>query len=248
MQVLITAAGLGTRSGLDGHIRKEMLPVYDCREGRLVLRPIIDVIMHRYRSHGFSDFVVVLGRNDSRTRSYLEEFSPETEIVIQNSPKGFGDAVLTASDLIHDRFILNCGDGILISRNDTDRFVEKALSGRYSMVLGLMETDNPGRYGIASVSRKNGEILVEGVVEKPENPASNLAMVAVYQLNELIFGELKKEKKGPLELTPAIDALISAGQITGAVQVERENWLSVGRVDDYMRVLSSTYSYSFPCK
>ena len=36
MKAVVTAAGLGTRSGLDGKFRKEMLPLYDMREGKLV--------------------------------------------------------------------------------------------------------------------------------------------------------------------------------------------------------------------
>ncbi len=248
VKVLITAAGLGTRSGLNGHIRKEMLPVYDCRSGKLLLRPIIDVIINRYRSYGFSDFVVVLSRNDRRSRLYIEEFSENTEIVIQESPRGFGDAVLTASELISGKFILNCGDGILISRKDTDSFIEKVRSGRHSIVLGLMETDNPSRYGIATVQGKGSDISVTGVVEKPSVPPSNLAMVAVYQLTELIFDELRKSTKENVELTPAINSLIKSGESATAFMIERENWLSVGHVEDYMKVLRSSYDHSLPCE
>lgn len=248
MKVLITAAGLGKRSGLNGHIRKELLPVYDCREGKLVLRPMIEVIMHRYRSYGYSEFVVVLGRKDERTRSYLNEFYPDVEIAYQEKPIGFGDAVKTASDLIDSRFILNCGDGILISRNDTDRFVDAVKSKKYSMVLGLMEVDNPSRYGVASVSEKGDILEVTGVVEKPSNPRGNLALVAVYQLDESIFSELDKAKGKNVELTPAIDSLIKSGHRTTAVKVDRQDWLSVGRVQDYRDVLTKSYQQSMPCK
>lgn len=248
LKVLITAAGLGKRSGLNGHIRKELLPVYDCREGELVLRPMIDVIMHRYRSYGFNDFIVVLSRTDQRTRSYLNEFYPEVEIAFQEKPAGFGDAVRTASSLIEGKFILNCGDGVLISRNDTDNFISTLKSGNFSMVLGLMEVENPSRYGVASVQVDNGYLKVTGVVEKPENPPGNLAIVAVYQLESSIFSEINRIKGDNVELTPAINSLIQSGHRTAAVKVDRQDWLSVGRVQDYRDVLRKSYQHSMPCK
>lgn len=248
MKVLITAAGLGKRSGLNGHIRKELLPVYDCREGELVLRPIIEVIMNRYRSYGFRDFVLVLSRADQRTELYIRQFYPEVEIAYQNRPRGFGDAVMSASELINGKFILNSGDGILISRNDTDRFIDAVRSNRFSQVLGLMEVDNPSRYGVASVENGDDGIEVTGVVEKPADPPSNLALVATYQLDSSIFDILGKMNGDNIELTPAIDRLIKSGGRTTAVTVERENWLSVGRVEDYMSVLKKSYDNSVPCK
>ncbi len=248
MKVLITAAGLGRRTGLNGHVRKEMLPIYECREGRLVLRPIIEVIINRYKSYGLREFVVVLGRNDRRSEYYVREFCPDVEIVFQESPRGFGDAVLKAADLIDGKFILNSGDGMLFNRKDTDRFMDTVKSGKFSQVLGLMRVDNPSRYGVASVSESGGSLEVKGVVEKPSKPEGNLALVAVYQLDSSVFGELESFTGDNIELTPAINNLIRNGHRTAAVEFERKNWLSVNRVEDYLRVLRNTYDLSVPCQ
>lgn len=249
MKVLITAAGLGTRSGLNGHVRKETLPVYDCRDGVLVLRPLMEVIIDRYRKAGFSQFVVVLAKGDIRTRSYVEEYLPEIQIVTQDSPRGFGDAVLCASSEIDGPFILNTGDGMLLSGNDFGTFVESAKSGTHEIQLGLMEVSDPSRYGVATIHENNGEIMVDEVVEKPAHPKSNLALVSVYKLNESVFEEISRyrERKN-VELTPAINAMISSGQQASAVKIDRKNWVSVGKVEEYRNVLMSTYASSSPCR
>ena len=64
MKAVVTAAGLGTRSGLDGKFRKEMLPLYDMREGKLVLRPVIDIVLTRIREAGADEVYIKADRVD----------------------------------------------------------------------------------------------------------------------------------------------------------------------------------------
>ncbi|MDA8143605.1 MAG: sugar phosphate nucleotidyltransferase, partial [Thermoplasmatales archaeon] len=112
MKAVITAAGLGTRSGLDGKIRKEMLPVYDIRNGRIVLRPIIDVIISNLLIAGLDEIAVVLDPQDLFTKNYIETNFPEAQILFQIEKRGYGHAVLTAKEFVgKGSFILNAGDG-----------------------------------------------------------------------------------------------------------------------------------------
>jgi dTDP-glucose pyrophosphorylase len=46
MKAIITAAGFRSRSGLNGVMRKELLSIDDYRDGSIVLRPIIDVLIY----------------------------------------------------------------------------------------------------------------------------------------------------------------------------------------------------------
>ncbi|WP_075056790.1 NTP transferase domain-containing protein [Thermogymnomonas acidicola] len=238
MYGLVTAAGLGTRSGLDGKLRKELLPVYDRRDGRLVLRPMIDCVITRMLQVGCEHVVCVLDPNDTCTESYVSRnFPPECEIVFQREKTGYGEAVrIGLSRVKGSKFLLNAGDGILLKTRSLASLMEAG--SRADMALCLMEVDDPRRYGVAVV---DGE-RVTGVEEKPHTPPkSKLAMCAVYVLPTSIRSKLA----GRQELTPpAIDEAIRGGLACTYVRVEREDWASVGTKESYLDVLRRSYDSS----
>ncbi len=238
MKGVITAAGLGTRSGLDGKMRKEMLPVYDFREGRLVLRPIIDVLLTGYRANGIVKSAVVLDPSDRWTREYIEVEFPEVEILLQEEKRGFGHAVLMAQDFVgDDSFILNAGDGMVLRKNVMKEMAAWKSNGVY---LTLMTVTNPERYGTAEIQLVDGTPTVKGLVEKSPNPPSNFALCALYRLPSSIFEHLSRHTGKNIELTPSIDALIRSGMETKATVIDRKDWISVGRAEGYIDVLKST--------
>lgn len=238
MKGVVTAAGLGTRSGLDGKFRKEMLPVYDVRGGRIVLRPIIDVILTGMAEIGVDRVAVVLSPADHWTREYIESEFPEVEILFQEERLGFGHAVLVARDFVgEDDFLLNAGDGLLLHREAVRRM---AGSPRGTISLALMKVDNPERYGTAEIEGSGTSISVKHVVEKSPEPPSDLALCAVYRLPSGIFKHLSRATGKNVELTPAIDGLLAEGVPAGATVVERRDWVSVGRAESYVDVLGAT--------
>ena len=238
MKGVITAAGLGSRSGLDGKMRKEMLPVYDVRGGRVVLRPIIDVLISKFRNSGIEETAVVLDPNDRWTREYIETEFPEVRILFQEEKKGYGHAVLMAREFVgKSNFILNAGDGLVLRNEVMDDLVSWKSDGVF---LTLMTVPNPERYGTAEIQLADGIPTVKGVVEKSKTPPSNFALCALYRLPCAIFDHLEKLSGNNLELTPAIDALIRSGVETKATVIEKKEWVSVGRAEAYIEVLRST--------
>jgi len=246
MQVVVTAAGLGKRSGLDGRMRKEMLPIYDCKDGNIVLRPLLEVIISRYRNLGLKDFVLVLSPSDVMTQSYVRDYLDFVTVTFQESAKGFGDAVYCARDYISGDFILNCGDGIYCEEAFQKKLIGHRTSGSGHAVLALMGVSNPKRYGVASIREKDGRVVVEDVEEKPEKPKSNLAIMAMYRLPEEIFPVLERSRERK-ELTPAIQSLIMKGMDVEAIIGESEKWLSVGIASEYVSVLQRSLLFLSPC-
>ena len=245
MKGLITAAGLGTRSGLDGRLRKELLPIYLKVDGRVVLRPLIDAIYSRMRSLGIVEIGIVIGKNDVMTRAFIEENMPEATIIYQNSPDGFGDAVRKASGFIEDEpFVLNAGDGMIMDSRHIKTGID-LFNQNGSQVLYLMSVDNPQRYGIAEVIDAIGHTKdikeVRSLEEKPSRPKSNLALCACYILSPWIIANLLESTLKPLELTPSINASIAGGRNTMGIEIGREEWISVGYSHDYLQVLKKTY-------
>lgn len=242
MKGVITAAGLGTRSGLDGKMRKEMLPVYDRRDGRLVLRPIIDVLLTGYRNNGIRKSAVVLDPSDRWTREYIEVEFPDVEILYQEKKQGFGHAVMMARDFVgDDSFILNAGDGMVLEKNVLKEMVSWDST---CVFLTLMTVPNPERYGTAEIQIEDGNPAVKGLVEKSPNSPSNFALCALYRLPHTIFDNLSGRSGKNIELTPAIDALIRSGVETKATVIDRKDWVSVGRAEGYIDVLKSTLEKS----
>ncbi len=237
MKGLITAAGLGTRSGLDGKFRKEMLPVYDARDNRLVLRPIIDVIITGFYRNGIDDIAVVLDPSDRWTREYIGTNFPETTILFQEEKKGYGHAVLMARDFVgQDDFILNAGDGLVLN----EEILEKMVSAVGKCIfLALMPVPNPENYGCPDLRMENGEAVITGVVEKSRNPPSKYGLCALYRLPPDIFGEIYSAGSN-IELTPAIDRAIKKGIPAHGEIIERKEWISVGKAESYVDVLMAT--------
>jgi glucose-1-phosphate thymidylyltransferase len=244
MDAIITAAGLGTRSGLNGRFRKEMLPVYMIERGKLVLRPMVESIYSSLRAGGVEKLTVVVDPADSGTIGYIGKYMPDTRIVFQRTRNGYGGAVLSAAYSVRENFfILNAGDGIMLNRGIIERMISLRSSGRYRSILTLMEVDEPEKYGTAVVERDTECVKVRKVVEK-EKSGSNLALCALYLLDRSVFDFLSQDRSEIVELTPAIEKSIENGVETGGIIVRRNEWASLGRVEDYSSVVSRTLEFS----
>ncbi|MFG1415687.1 MAG: sugar phosphate nucleotidyltransferase [Thermoplasmataceae archaeon] len=240
MKGVITAAGLGTRSGLNGRLRKELLPIYLKLGGDIVLRPILDAVYSRMVDHGVNDIAIILNPADEITHAYIRANLPDATILHQERQRGFGDAVLQAREFIDGNdFLLNAGDGIIL--NDTAYSTGLEIHKKTgSSVLYLMRVEDPKRYGVAEVMQQDGYMVVKSVEEKPSKPKSNLALCATYIFNSEILGRIDHSIQANIELTPAIDALTFAGRTVFAVEVQRDEWISVGHAVDYSASLART--------
>ncbi len=239
MKGLITAAGKGTRSGLDGKFRKEMLPMYDIRQGKIVLRPIIDLIINRMIENRIEKIAVVLNPEDSITKTYLAREFPQIELMFQEQPLGYGHAVSIARDFIgRDNFILNAGDGVILNREIYSKMIKDASSGNINVLTGF-KTERPQSYGNVEFSSKG---TVIGVTEKPEHPKSDIALCASYVLESEIF-TCFDEMSVLNELTPAINELIAMNKEFRFHLIPADEWISVGVAEKYSGTLQRTLEF-----
>ncbi|MGC8562467.1 MAG: nucleotidyltransferase family protein [Thermoplasmata archaeon] len=243
MKAIITAAGLGKRSGLNGLIRKELLNVYDFRDGALQLRPILDVLISKFLKFGIREIAVVLDPADIISQDYIKRIFPFVTLYFQKEKNGFGDALLSARNFIkNEGFILAAGDGMILDLEELKEPLDESIR-KGIWTLFVMKVDDPRRYGVAVLKERNGINEVTMVVEKPDKPPSNFALCALYHLPPQIF-DFITYKDGKAELTDAIARCIDSGIIFRAVEVQNSSWVSVGVAEDYRRVLESTYHYA----
>jgi len=169
--------------------------------------------------------------------------------VNQPKPLGFGNAVLTAQSFVQDeQCFVHAGDSCIIS--DDMEYIRKLLSV-YERVNAdaafiVLEIDNPRQYGIVEgVEAEPGIIKVEKVVEKPEKPATKLAIMAMYVFQPVIFKALEvtpSGKNGEVQLTDAIQKLIDWGLRVYAVKLGKSfAHLDVGSPERYWNALSLSY-------
>ena len=101
----------------------------------------------------------------------------------------------------------------------------------------VLEIENPKQYGIVEGNEvEPGIIKVKAVVEKPEKPKTNWAIMAMYVFHPIIFKALETTqpgKNGEIQLTDAIQKLIDWGLRVYAVNWTRatRTWISAAQKD-----------------
>jgi glucose-1-phosphate thymidylyltransferase len=152
--------------------------------------------------------------------------------------------VLIARDFLgDDDFVMYLGDNMLqqglsefVERFEADR--ERARTPQLgqqvpppSAQILLARVDDPRQFGVAEVS-PDGKSIVR-LVEKPDDPPSDLALVGVYLFDRSIHDAvdaIEPSERGELEITDAIQWLIADGQRVRHEVLEGW-WLDTGKKD-----------------
>jgi len=171
--------------------------------------------------------------------------------VNQPEPRGFGDAVLKAKSFVGiDRFMVHAGDSHFISRN-VDHLRRVMALSEESKADGLflsMEVEDPTRFGIVEgETNANGIFKVKRLVEKPQKPASKLAIMPVYVFNNNIFKALESTSAGfggELQLTDGIQKMVDWNlNVYTTKVVSSEIWLDIGSPDLYWEAQNLSHKY-----
>jgi glucose-1-phosphate thymidylyltransferase len=99
-------------------------------------------------------------------------------------------------------------------------------------MIGVRKVDDPRDFGVAEIDEDG---YIEHVVEKPQIPKSNMAMVGIYKIkeSEQLFQCLENNIRqglrshGEYSLTDALDCMIKNGAKFKSFKVE--NWFDCGR-------------------
>lgn len=150
----------------------------------------------------------------------------------QPQPLGLAHAVKTAHPFLGDApFVMYLGDNIL-SGGIAD-LIEEYRRGDAENIILLTPVENPSQFGVAVLDAAGN---VMSLVEKPEDPPSNLALVGIYlfspQIHAIIDG-LTPSGRGEYEITDAIQGLVERGCRVVAHQV-RGWWKDTGKPEDLL--------------
>jgi glucose-1-phosphate thymidylyltransferase len=220
MRAIIPVAGVGSR--LRPHtftLPKVLLNV----AGKPILGHILDKIIR----DGITEATIVVGHMSDKIQEYLAATYPDFRVryVEQEERMGLGHAIYLSRETISDEPLL-----IILGDTIFDVELSPVLAGKTS-ALGVKAVDDPRRFGVAVV--RDG--VITKLVEKPEQPVSNLAVVGLYYLRnprllvscleELVARDLRT--KGEYQLTDALQLMIDRGEQMRTFPVE--GWYDCGK-------------------
>lgn len=227
MKAVILAAGQGTRlRPVTLTMPKPLVPVAN--------KPLIAYAIEVLRNAGLTDIGIVVNDLQSSIVTQLgggDHLGVNLDYIVQAEQHGLAHAIGLCREFVgDDPFCVYLGDNIFQDK------MEPVLRGfpesDSEAVIALTEVSDPTRFGIAEI--QNGGIV--RVVEKPKQPPSNLAIAGVYLFRSSIFdaiGKIKPSWRNELEITDAIQELISAGSKVEAYTVDGW-WIDAGKPEAIM--------------
>ena len=200
------------------------------------------------------DFIQYLEDNNRKdSAEELQDFYRkinESNVVFINQPKpkGFGDAVGRAALFTgNEKFLMQAGDDLVISKNNNHlrRATETFEKYDADTIFLVEEVPDPRNYGVVTGKEiKPGVLQVASIVEKPQKPQSNLAIVALYLFKPIIYRaikEAKPDKNGEIQLAEALQLLIKWNcKVLGLKLESNEKRIDIGTAESYLEMLKST--------
>jgi glucose-1-phosphate thymidylyltransferase len=228
VKALILAGGAGTRLRPITHTSaKQLVPVAN--------KPILFYGLEQMAEAGIVEVGMVVGDTAEEIRAAVGDGSTwglEVTYIPQDSPLGLAHCVLIAQDFLgKDDFVMYLGDNLLRQgvKAFVDRFESDGRSHSVAQIL-LARVPDPQRFGVAEIG-PGGEVV--RLVEKPEDPPSDLALVGVYLFGPTIHEAVRAIEpsgRGELEITDAIQWLLDNGHRV-AHQVVDGWWIDTGKLD-----------------
>jgi glucose-1-phosphate thymidylyltransferase len=236
MKAVIPVAGEGTRLRPHTHtIPKPLLRV----GGKPILGHILDDVVKL----GIRDIVLVVGYRGREIVDYVNSnYDVRVTYIEQEARLGLGHAIHLSKQYVGEEPVLiMLGDSIF--KGDLQRPLD--LGGNH---IGVKSVPDPHRFGI--VELKDSKIV--NLVEKPDSPKSNLAVVGVYFIEDsaALYRALdsivqsKIRTKGEFQLTDALNMMIDEGIVLRAFEVE--GWFDCGKPENLLETNRSLLEIASP--
>jgi glucose-1-phosphate thymidylyltransferase len=228
MKLIVPMAGRGTRVRPHSHVTpKPLLKV----KGKSIVERIVDTFA-RVLPQVPDEGVFVLGPDfgqDIRDQltAICEERGMDAHFPVQREALGTAHAVGCAEEHLE-------GDGVVVFADTLfHREDEITIEEDADVVAFVREVDDPRRFGIAV---RDGEQVTK-LIEKPDDPVSNEALIGIYYVNEL--ADLKTEidyliendmkgAGGEYQLTDAFDRRLQKDDVFTTASVDA--WMDCGTI------------------
>jgi glucose-1-phosphate thymidylyltransferase len=171
MKVIVPVAGKGTRLRPHTHTKPKSLV-------RVAGKPILGHLIDRIRALPMEELILIIDPDEAREasiRQFLDATAPvPVRYVRQTELKGPAHAIFLAREHI--------AADVLIIFNDTlfDTDLSQIDKHQGDGMIWVREVEDPRRFGLVELDANH----IVRLVEKPEVPPSNLAMIGMYYLKD----------------------------------------------------------------
>ena len=226
MKAIIPVAGAGTKLRPHTYTQpKALIP--------LAGKTILSIIIEQLRDAGIREFILVVGYLGDKIQDYVLLHYPDLhfQFIQQSERHGLGHAVYLTRGMVN-------GDDVLIALGDTICELDVAeFMAQPGSVLGVKKVDDPRDFGVAEI---DDEGRITRVVEKPQIPKSNMALVGLYKIHEtrMLFECLEAnleqgvKSNDEIALTDALECMIGKGAAFRSYKVK--NWFDCGKKESLL--------------
>ncbi|QEC42396.1 sugar phosphate nucleotidyltransferase [Pseudobacter ginsenosidimutans] len=223
MKAIIPVAGAGTKLRPHTYTQpKALIP--------LAGKTILSIIVDQLKSAGINEYIFIIGYLGQKIQDYVRDNYPDIKahFVHQTERHGIGHAIQLTKDIVED-------DEMFVVLGDTIcEYDVKAVLDMPHSALGVKRVDDPREFGVAEIGEDG---FISRVVEKPQIPKSNMALVGIYRIKESAFlfqcleSNVRNQvmTRGEYSFTDALECMIRQGARFQAFKVQ--NWFDCGKKD-----------------
>ncbi len=203
MNVIVLTAGLGKR--LRPHTFSKPKPLVN-----VAGKPMLGHILDTLSTLAIDKLIFVTGYMGGAIHQFVNEnYNYPTEFIEQRELLGQAHAIHLTREVASGPTLIVFGDGIFSA--DLNRLNRMQDDG----VIYVQEVEDPRRFGVAVVE----DGYITRLVEKPEHPVSNLAVIGVYYTPDIapLFAAIEHliahniQTKGEFYLADALQIMIEQG-------------------------------------
>jgi glucose-1-phosphate thymidylyltransferase len=249
MKGIILAGGIGSRLWpATKVVSKQLMPIFD--------KPMIYYPLSTLMLAGVKEILIITTPTDqSLFRTLLgngASLGIKIQYEIQSSPDGLAQSLLIGETFLNgESCLLILGDNIFHGAGLGHELMNTL--PQEGCHIFTYEVANPQNYGVLTLDKED---LPLSIIEKPENPSSNLAVTGLYFFDRRaprFTHEIKPSARGELEITSLIEIYLQQKELTFTRLTRGTAWLDTGNAKSmhdastYVRVVEERTGLKIGC-